>query len=286
LNLPQRAHLPSRLIQVPYDLGRRDFRMGLGPAHLIKHATDLRDVATERIEIQEQPFEIGTTFEVLSSLSKKVKGAVELNHLPLVLAGSCISSVGTLAGLGHEPVAVVWLDAHGDFNTPDTSPTGFLDGMALAAVTGRCWRTLTATIDGFRRVPEEDVILIGARDLDPEEHNLLRSSKVSWIQTAALRENGVQRALTRVLDELKPKRIYLHIDLDVLDVSEARVNQYSSSGGLTFDELLDSIRLCAAAKSISAAAITAYDPSYDTDGRALRAGTAVVRELCGTIASA
>lgn len=272
--------LGTQVIQAAYDSGRKHVGMGMGPAHLVNHGTGLlREAAVSEIEVEELPFEAGTTFRVLRALSQEVGAAIRRNCFPLVLAGGCISCVGTLAGLGAGPVAVVWMDAHGDFNTPETTLSGFLDGMALAAATGRCWRSLTSSVAGFRPVSEKNVILVGARDLDPEERRLLECSAISCIHTDALRKQGIENALRPALEGLKADQVYLHIDLDVLDCEEARVNRFSSPGGLTAAELLQTVRLVAAARTVVAAAVTAYDPSYDKDGRALQAGVAVIQEL-------
>lgn len=282
------AAAPSQthVIPVPYDLGRRDYRMGLGPAHLVKNALPAdRKISLERVEVPESSFEIGTTFQTLRSISQSVQCAIQRQWFPLVLAGSCISSVGTLAGMGRKPVTVIWFDAHGDFNTPETTITGFLDGMALAAITGRCWRALTETVEGFERVWEQDVILIGGRDLDPVERELLEASEIAHLEVGPLGERLVEQALEKTLDRLKPDRIYLHIDLDVLDVEEATVNEYSSPGGLTVEMLLKCVRKVIATEAVVAAAITAYDPLCDADGKALRAASKVISELCAIAAS-
>ena len=93
--------------------------------------------------------------------------------------------VGTLGGLGTGPTGVRWFDAHGDFNTPESTLGGFLDGMALAIATGRCWIGLAATVPGFTPVAEENVVLVGARDLDPAEGELLRASRVQHLPSDA-----------------------------------------------------------------------------------------------------
>ncbi|MFZ3265421.1 MAG: arginase family protein [Terriglobales bacterium] len=268
---------------MPYDSGQKNVRMGAGPGRLMARGLgSLSDVTIDQIEVEEFAFELGTTFRVLRALAEKVTVAVQSNRFPLILAGGCLSCVGTLAGVGAESAAIVWLDAHGDFNTPETTVSGFLDGMALAAASGRCWQNLTSSVPGFRPVREQDVLLIGARDLDPEERALLENSAITAIDTATIRKRGAKGALCRALDALSADRIYLHVDLDVLDLSEARVNQFSSTGGLTLAELLETVREVVVARPVAAAAITAYDPSYDEDGRALRAGTALVMELIGS----
>ena len=269
-----------RLIQVPYDSGRKNFRMGNGPSHVVRHAlTSLGEFQVETIEVEELAFEQGTTLRILSSLSHAVSASISGGEFPLVLAGNCVSSLGTLAGLGQR-TGVVWLDAHGDFNTPETTTSGFFDGMALATATGRCWKNLTATIPGFRAVSEDDVILIGARDLDPDERKLLDHSAVTQIGTAAIRQRGVKDAVGTMLTRVKTDQIYLHIDLDVLDIGEARVNLFSSTGGLRVSELIEIVSFLAEHKVIAAAAITAYDPSYEAaDNRAVRAAVLVIKEL-------
>jgi len=257
--------------------------MGAGPARLVNHGLgSLSDVRVDQVEVEELAFELGTTFRVLRALAEKVTIAVQSNHIPLILAGECLSCVGTLAGLAAESTAIVWLDAHADFNTPETTVSGFLDGMALATATGRCWQKLTSSVRGFRPAGERNVVLIGARDLDPEERALLERSAITSIDTTTIRKRGAKDALCGPLNSLNAQQLYLHIDLDVLDLSEARVNQFSSTGGLSLAELLDTVRAVAATRPVAAAAITAYDPSYDEDGRALRAGTALIKELIGS----
>ena len=81
-----------------------------------------------------------TAFELMGAIAAEVARATADGELPIVLAGNCTSSVGTVAGLGSARVGVVWFDSHGDFNTPETTTTGFLDGMAVAILTGHCWR--------------------------------------------------------------------------------------------------------------------------------------------------
>jgi arginase len=84
------------------------------------------------------------------------------DRFPLVLGGNCGVALGVVAGLGGD-ARVVWADAHGDFNTPETTLGGFLDGMGLATLTGGCWTAITATIPGFAAVPDDHVWLLGAR---------------------------------------------------------------------------------------------------------------------------
>src|SRR5208337_3967050 len=219
-----------QIIQVPYDSGHKDLRMGNGPAHIVNRGLKKSRQASIYIDevIVENcfPLEVGTTIQVAQALAGRVRAAVRQSRFPLVLAGNCMSSLGTLAGL-DEPAGVLWLDAHGDLNTPESTVSGYLDGMALATITGRCWSNLVATFPRFEPVPDRQVVLLGARDFDPAERRLLDASAITLIETPMIRQAGVEAALRPALERICKfaSRIYLHIDLDVLDTTEARVNQ-------------------------------------------------------------
>ncbi len=277
----------TQIIQVPYDSGYKDHRMGRGPGHIVRHLRAEKNFPVGELELDEVEvhdrfaLEVGTSFAVARELSGKVRNVAGSGAFPLVLAGNCISCVGTLAGLGAPPPAIIWLDAHGDFNTPETTTSGFLDGMALATAVGRCWANLAATVPGFRPVPERQAVLVGARQFDVIERMLLDSSAVHLIGPQGIRNEGLRTELDRMFARIQThtERAYLHIDLDVLDPTEARVNQFAAPGGLTLSELLGIVGLVRERFALAAAAITAYDPEYDKGGEAARAAVAVIREL-------
>ncbi|MBW8768791.1 MAG: arginase family protein, partial [Gemmatimonadetes bacterium] len=220
--------------------------------------------------------EIGTAFDLDWQLAASVAATVARGAFPLILAGNCISSVGTLGGLGGGPTGILWFDAHGDFNTPESTVGGFLDGMALAVATGRCWTGLAATVPGFTPVAEENVVLIGARDLDPAEAELLRMSGVQHLPTDA----PVSRVAAAIEDVARRvHRLYVHVDLDVLDATEGRANGYAGAEGISLAGLLEAIHTAGARCPIAAGAITAYDPAYDPDGRVCAAAFEVALAL-------
>jgi arginase len=176
----------TQIIQVPYDSGYKDYRMGRGPGHTVRHLKAEKNFPVDDVEVPDRfALEVGTSFAVARQLAEKVCNVVDSGAFPLVLAGGCISCVGTLAGLGAPPAAIIWLDAHGDFNTPETTISGFLDGMALATAVGRCWCKLAATVPGFHPVPERQAALVGAREFDVHERALLDSPAVRSIDRRA-----------------------------------------------------------------------------------------------------
>ena len=272
----------TQIIQVPYDSGYKGYRMGQGPERIVRQLKVEMNVPVVEVEVHDGfALEVGTSFAVARQLAEQVGNVADSGAFPLVLAGGCISCVGTLAGLGAPPPAIVWLDAHGDFNTPDTTISGFLDGMALATAVGRCWGKLAATVPGFCPVPERQAVLVGAREFDVNERALLDSSAVGLADLQRIRTRGLRAELGPLLAKIRTYtgRAYLHIDLDVLDPAEARANQYAAPGGLRLTELLGIVSLVREHFALAAAAITAYDPEYDEDEKAVKAAVAVIREL-------
>jgi len=268
--------MPAELILVPYDSAMRDARMGRGPLYLLRHgaAERLGSAAPPRIVEAPAEFraEIATAFELNAGLARAAAPVVARGNLPVVLAGNCITSVGTLGGLGGDDVGVVWLDAHADFNTPETTRSGFLDGMALAVATGRCWSTLAGTVPGFAPVPEERVLLVAARDVDEAEGRALERSRVRRVGAGEVRARGVAAALGPALDALRAQgagRVYLHVDLDAHDPSEGKANALAADGGLTAAEVRETVRTVLRHLPIAAAALTSFDPDHDADGRML-----------------
>jgi len=279
-------------ILVPYDSGHRGARMGRGPLHFGEHGVSHRlrtrghQVSEATIDVPAAfPTEVGTSFAVYRSLSEQVRAVVAGGGFPMILAGNCGSSLGTVSGVrAGEPndtsdIGVIWLDAHADFNTPETTTSGFLDGTVLAALTGRGWDALTASIPGFRPVSDAHVVLVGARDLDAEEERLLASSRVMRVEAARMQADGARTALDPALTELARhvSRVYLHIDLDVHDPAEAQANQYAVPGGLTAETVRELVRVVTERFSIVAAALTAYNPTYDD--RMLDVGLKLMEDL-------
>ena len=273
-----------RLLTLPFDSGQRDVRMGAGPDRLVEGglASSLEAaghrVETERIEASESEVtgEIQRTFELLGKLAARVRSVREHGLFPIVLAGTCYSAVGMLAGLGAERTAVLWFDAHADFNTPETTVSGFLDGMALAMLTGRCWTQLAAAVPGFDPVPENRVVLIGTRDVDALEAAALDRSAVMVLPPAQ-----VHSSLDARLNELRRQvdGVYVHIDLDVLDPAEGKANHLAVPGGLTLNEMKAALSLVAGLFAVRGVALTAYDPSLDDDGRVRSAAFALLETI-------
>lgn len=266
------------LIQVPYDSGHCGERMGRGPIHLIEKGLVAAleqaglEVNVAQVHLEGFLTEVTSAPALYSEVSAEVAAARWEGCLPVVLSGNCnTAAVGALTGIGG--AGVVWMDAHGDLNTPETTPSGFFDGMALTVATGKSWRTLTAPLRGFQPLDERNLIHVGARDFDPPELELIKGSPITLLQVEDLRRDGIEAALGGALDDLasRVEQVYVHIDLDVLDPSELRANSFAVPGGLTVAEVEEIIRTIGRHLRIAAAGLTSYDPDEDPEGRGLKA---------------
>jgi arginase len=150
---------------------------------------------------------------------------------PLVLAGDCLSSLATVAGLQrrNRDLSVIWLDAHGDFNTPAISTSGYLAGMSLAMPTGRAFELIGQPI-GLRPVPDERVVLVDARDLDRAERDLLDASRIRRVAADP-------RAVRDATAELSPSDIYLHLDIDIIDSRQVPGLRWDAGAGPPFSTI-------------------------------------------------
>jgi len=271
-----------QLLAVPYDSGNRGVRMGAGPEALLTAGLQqaLRAAGhTVHVKIAELPphswnAEIQTGFELMRMLSGAVRDARAANRFPIVLAGNCNTAIGTVAGLGADSTGIVWFDAHADFNTPETTTSGFLDGTALAILTGRCWTQLAATVPDFQPVADQRVCLVGTRDIDSLEGGLLDESGVEVVSPRQIRST-LRQSLTSINEHVE--NAYVHLDLDVLDSGVAAANKFAVSGGLTLGDMDYALSEIAQTLRITGVALTAYDPAEDSDGAA---AAAAIRLLC------
>ena len=276
------------LIQVPYDSGHRNLRMGAGPEKIVHSglATELSNaghkVRMRSIQVESQfHTENWTSFSIIRELANQVRNSKISNQFPLILPGNCNTCVGTIAGVGTEKTGVIWLDDHGDFNTPETTLSGFLDGMGLSMLTGKCWKRMIEQVDGFKTIDEAYILLAGARDFDEDEEKSLRNSQIRLAHYDQIRMKGVEETILPLLTSIRKSvdRIYFHIDLDVLDPTVAPANHFFVPGGLDPDDVLSIIRAVKERFHIVAAAIAAYAPSYDEKGATIQAAFRFAKEL-------
>jgi arginase len=239
-----------RIVEVPYRYDERDDGLGRGPRALLDAGLvdALRPAAEPEVATADLPegervdgpvaVNIGRLGANVGAL---VSQGYERGDRVLVLAGDDTAAVGVVSGLqqccgaGHR-IGIVWLDAHGDFNTPETSVSNILAGMPLAILAGLAgplWREaamLAATI------PTDRIVIAGVRELDDAESQLLRSTDVKLLrQDEALGGTAFADAVQRVADKVDD--LYVHIDLDVLDPSLVPSSSTPSPRGMSLRQL-------------------------------------------------
>lgn len=198
-----------------------------------------------------------------NGIAETVEGTVRAGARPVVVAGDCCATIGVLAGLQRAGVkpTLLWLDAHGDFNTWETTPSGFLGGMPLAMLVGRGEQTLVDAVE-LETVDEARVVLADARDLDVEERAALENSKV-------LRLADLKAVLA---SERLQAPVYVHFDTDLVNPKDAPAQAYATAGGPTAAEVREFFAVLAASGKVAAVSMCAWNPQLDTDGKS--------REVC------
>jgi arginase len=194
----------------------------------------------------------------------QVDDALSDGNVPLLLAGDCSICLTTLpAALRYRPEArVLWLDAHGDYNTPDTTVSGFLGGMCLAGACGE-WDSGLA-----EPVPPERVVLAGVRDLDDGERELLEDSPATVIGASTV------ETLVAVKNALDGAPVFVHLDLDVLD-PEHFPAQFPAPGGLRPDRLYDLLDSVSEDCELVGLEVTAFEAPEEEEPRQAAAETAM-----------
>lgn len=256
------------LIAVPYDSGHWLERMGAGPRHLLERGLPerLREAGHE-VEVVEILLpdrfhtEVAAGVALMRRVAAEVAAARAGGRLPVVLSGNCGAAVGTVSALGAGSTGVLWFDAHGDLNTPETSPSGFFDGMGFAMLLGHGWQQLAVTVPGFAPLPVTNAALLAGRDLDPGEHELVARTGLLALPPERLREPAGREALAAI--GRRVDRTYVHVDLDALDPRVIRANYLPTPGGLEPEEVVAAAAAALAHAPLAAVGVASFDPGED-----------------------
>ncbi len=204
-------------------------------------------------ETAEPQLSPGTPEERLAALYSALAGMVAVGERPRVQAGDCLASLGVAAGLQRAGIesSVVWLDAHGDFNTWETTPSGFLGGMPLAMLAGLGDQSIVEALS-LRPLPPERILLVGARDLDPGERLNLESAHVPQMSVEELAES-----------EPPAGPIYVHLDLDVVNLDDMPAVDYPASGGPPAAVVRRALDRVFSSGRVTALSVTSWNPQLD-----------------------
>ena len=244
------------LIGVPMDLGQGRRGVDMGPSALryaglnsalealgysVHDRGNISVPGPEEIEEEQAPIKhLPAVSLANSALAKAVEEASEQGYFPIVLGGDHSIAAGSIAGMRRSGrrIGVLWIDAHGDYNTPETTPSGNLHGMPLAALTGREPKSLAPFEEEHYLKPQE-VVLLGVRCLDPGEKQNLREDGVHIFTMRDIDELGVGEITRQALahfSRMQIDEIYVSLDMDVMDPQFAPGVGTPVTGGLSYRE--------------------------------------------------
>lgn len=276
------------IIGVPVDLGanRRGTDMGPSAVRYAGLSKMLRNMEFEVIDHGNIAIPVPESLKIdnpdllfideivegCSKLGGFVTAVLDRGNFPLILGGDHSIALGSLLGVSRKipDIGLIWMDAHGDFNTFETSGSGNIHGMSLAASCGRGDSRLV-NIGGFApKVREEKTVIIGVRDLDPEERVLLKQSKVTVFSMKDIDEMGIGRVMREAIAIAGSggSGIHLSFDVDVVDPAIASGVGTPVTGGLNYREVHLAMELIAEANILQSMEVVEVNPILDKGANA------------------
>jgi len=275
------------MIGIPLDLGANRRGVDMGPSairvagiterlqHLGHQIIDSGDLSIETPEVQtiENPKlkYLPEITKAVTHLADYVFESFRKEHFPLILGGDHSIAIGTIGGAAkflksqNERLGVIWIDAHGDMNTHETTPSGNIHGMSFAAVLGQGSPELTGIGGNFSKIQPEDAVLVGARNLDLKEQSLIRESGITVFTMEEIDRSGICEVMGRAIEIATKNTHGLHIslDADALDPQVAPGVGTPVRGGLTYREAHTAMELIADSNAIRSMEIVEVNPVLD-----------------------
>ena len=286
------------IVGVPMDLGQSRRGVDMGPSAVRYAGLDDRlrqlgcsvdDRGNVEIPVRDElPSEGGLTYlPAVIKAAERAFGAgvaaISGGATPVYLGGDHSIALGTVAAAAsNAPPGVLWIDAHGDFNTPDTSPSGNLHGMPLAALTGQGSPEMFGLASTVPTIAESNVVILGLRSLDRDERELLRASQVGVYTMREIDEQGIGKIAHRALERLQHCRsLHISLDMDALDPSEAPGVGTPVPGGLTYREAHLLMEIIASSGKVDSVDVVEVNPVLDDRNRTAQIAVELVLSLLG-----
>ena len=286
------------IIGVPMDLGQARRGVDMGPsavryaglAYAIeKTGCRVIDAGNVQVAVMENLASKDVTSvaraigEACTAVYHKARAACANGHFPIFLGGDHSIAIGTVGGITHdESCGVIWVDAHGDFNIPATSPNGNIHGMPVAVLVGRGMPELVDVGRPGPKIAPADIVLFGTRDLDYDERSMLRDSSIKVCTIQDIDEHGIGTVARRALETLNHcRRIHVSFDMDILDPGEAPGVGTPASGGLTFREAHLLMEILAASGKIGSMDIVEINPILDCRNQTAKLAVDMATSLLG-----
>ncbi len=289
---------PVRIIGIPMDLGQNRRGVNMGPsavryANLKKKLQELNYTTFDSGDITIpghdtlESTSLSERLPLIQKACKKIyklgKQAVDNGEIPIFLGGDHSASIGTVGGITHnKEVGLIWIDAHGDFNTPETSTSQNVHGMALAVLLGLGSRELIDIGRPGSKIKPENVALLGIRDLDTKEQELIKKSGCEIFTMRDIDERGIRHIMSRILDNFSHlDTLHISLDLDVMDPLDAPGVGTPSQGGLTYREGQLIMEILADSQKVHSMDIMEINPILDIQNRTAQMAVNLVASLFG-----
>ncbi len=287
-----------QIIGVPIDLGQSQRGVDMGPAamryaglaaELTALGYRIIDSGNIEVPIRETLTEehsqryLPSICRTCQTTYELVRGAVAQGHIPLLLGGDHTLAIGSIGGSTHTaPAGLIWVDAHGDFNTPHTTLTGNIHGMTLALLLGDGYPGLVDVGRPGPKLQPEDVVMLGIRDLDPEERIRLRKSGITVYTMRDIDERGIGAVTREALERLEHcDRLHVSLDMDALDPLVGPGVGTTAPGGLTCREAQLLMEIVADSGRCCALDIVEINPILDRHNRTARLAVDLAASLFG-----
>ncbi len=242
-------------------------------------APDLRTIGDTHLKYLEQ------IVRAANELAQLVQTHMESGSLPIILGGDHSISLGSVSGAANArgPIGVIWFDAHGDFNTTESSPSGNIHGMILGALCGYGDRRLVDVAGGGPHIDPKHVAIVGARELDPPEKELLRAAGVHVLTMTDIDRRGMATVTQEAIEFASDGTNGLHIsfDLDVVDPTEAPGVGTPIPGGITYREAHLAMEMVAETKLLTSLDLVEVNPILDRENRTALLATALALSAVG-----
>jgi arginase len=287
-----------QIIGIPMDLGQSRRGVDMGPSalryaglddHLRRQGCKVDDFGNIDIPVRDTlPPEGGMAYlPAVVAAGERVyqvgQEAIANGCLPLFMGGDHSIAVGTIGGVTHsDPCGVIWVDAHGDFNTPESSPSGNLHGMPLATLMGLGAEALVNLGRPGPKLTASEVVVIGARDLDPKERQLIKKSGIGIYTMRQIDERGIAAVAREVLARLSHlPRLHISLDMDALDPFEAPGVGTPVGGGLTYREAHLLMEVIADSGRVGSVDVVEINPILDHQNQTGNMAVELVGSLLG-----
>jgi len=287
-----------RLIGVPMDLGQSRRGVDMGPSalryaglsqRLRKLGHMVEDAGNISVPVRDTLPESGgmaflpAVVQACELMYEQGKKAVAEGTIPLFIGGDHSIAVGTVGGITHNaPSGLLWIDAHSDFNTPESSPSGNIHGMPLAALMGLGHPELVNLGRPGPKLKAADVILIGARDLDLEERRSLKENRIGVYTMREIDERGIAEVVREGLARLKHlHRLHVSLDMDSLDPTDAPGVGTPVPGGISYREAHLVMEILADTGCVSSIDVVEINPILDERNQTAEVAAELMASLLG-----